>query len=339
MHKPRTNNFTNDASQISFHGHEVSKDSDERGIVVRGKPTVTICIPAYNEQHNMDHILKQIFAQEQREFTIEKVIVASDGSTDNTVHIARKYKDLGVEVIDGKENRGQTYRQNEMMSKAESDILILLNADLLLGDRTIIAQLVSPIVRGADLSAQWARPLKPRTFLESILCAGFDLKYYIYTHYKKGNNIYTCVGHLRSLSKRFYTSFTFPEVSVGEDQYLYLACVQGGYRYQYAHGDHLYFKLPDHLRDYLKYAKRIFQTQKKYSSTFGEDIVNKERKLPLSLKMQGAFYSAIRNPFYTMLYLFLHFFVQRWALRQPIHSGHVFEVSQSTKIVVNNPLT
>lgn len=304
-----------------------------------GKPTVTICIPAYNEQHNMDTILKQIFAQKQDQFTIEKVLVASDGSTDNTVHIARKYIDRGVEVIDGKENKGQTYRQNEMISKSQSDILILLNADLLLGDDHVISRLVTPILQGADLSAQWARPVKPVTFLERILCAGFNLKYYIYTHYKNGNNIYTCVGHLRSLSRKFYTDFTFPEVSVGEDQYLYLACIQRGFIYKYSHGNNLYFKLPDHFRDYIKYAKRIFQTQTKYNGTFGDELVAEERKLPLSLKIQGVIISIIKNPFFTALYIVLHVLVQRWALRQPVHTEHVFEVSRSTKILINNPVT
>src|SRR5258706_3029220 len=136
-------------------------------------PSVTICIPAYNEQHNMDNILKQIFSQKQEGFYIKKIIVASDGSSDNTVHIARKYLDRGVEVIDGKLNRGQTYRQNEMIAKASSDILVLLNADLLLGDNEVIYRLISPIFLGADLTAQWAKPVFPRTFIEKILCAGF----------------------------------------------------------------------------------------------------------------------------------------------------------------------
>src|SRR5260221_14695875 len=102
-----------------------------------------------------------------------------------------------------------------------------MKADIVRGDNDVISRLISPIIKGADLSAQYASPIRPRTFLERILHAGFELKYFIYTHYKNGNNIYTCVGNIRSLSKRFYTNIIFPETSEDEDKYLYLSCVKG----------------------------------------------------------------------------------------------------------------
>lgn len=303
------------------------------------KPSVTICIPAYNEQQNMDNILKQIFLQKQDAFFINKIIVASDGSTDNTVEIATKYIDLGVEVIDGKANRGQTYRQNEMIQKASSEILVLLNADLLIKDENVLSRLIAPILRGADLSAQWARPIAPRTFIERVLNAGFTLKYFVYTHHKNGNNIYTCVGHIRAFSKKLYSDVRFPNVSEGEDQYSYLACISGGYKYEYAHGNNLYFKLPDNFKDYVKYAKRIFQTQKKYGDIFSNEFIEKERKLPMKVKMQGCLYAFSRQPFYSLVYIILHFFVQQWALKQPSNETHIFEVSRSTKCLDNKSVT
>lgn len=298
-------------------------------------PTVTICIPAYNEQNNIDAILKQVFAQQQLGFVIKKIIVASDGSTDNTVKVASNFMDLGVEVIEGKNNLGQTYRQNEMIEKASSDILILLNADLLLGDDQVIFRLITPILKGADLSAQWARPIIPRTFIERVLCAGFELKYFVYTHHNKGNNIYTCVGHMRALSRRFYSDVRFPRVSEGEDQYLYLACISGGYRYEYIHADNLFFKLPDNFKDYKNYARRIFQTQKKYNDVFDEGLVRKERTLPFWIQIRGCFYAILKNPLYAILYIFLHLIIQRWALKQPIKQIQAFEISNSTKSLIH----
>lgn len=293
--------------------------------------TISICIPAYNEQHNMDNILRQILLQKQKGFIIEKIIVASDGSTDNTVKIAREYENRGVKVIEGKDNRGQNYRQNEMISKTSSDILVLLNADILLKDDLAISRLIAPIKKGVDLSAQWARPLEPRTFFERILYTGFKLKYFIYTRYKKGDNIYTCVGHMRALSRRLYSNVVFPTVSDGEDQYLYLTCIAGGYRYKYIHATNSYFKLPETFRDYKKYAKRIFQTQKKFGDVFNKQLVCSERSIPLSLRTRGFIYAFIKHPLHTILYVVLHIIIQQWALRQPINSTPFFEVSKSTK--------
>lgn len=296
---------------------------------------VTVGIPAYNEGYNIDNILRQVIAQKQKGFFIEKIIVVSDGSTDKTVRIAKKYINHGVEVIDGKKNRGQSHRQNEIISKVSSDVLVLLNADLLLKNNDVILNLIEPIRKGADLSAQWANPISPKTFIARVLSAGFNLKYFIYTHHKKGNNIYTCVGHIRALSRKFYSHVTFPLVSYGEDQYLYLTCIRRGYEYKYVDKGGLYFKLPETLDDYIKYAKRIFQTQQKFGEVFSEQFVKQERFLPFGLLFRGFIYQLEKEPFHTALYIILHTVTQQWALRQPIHNSHVFETSSSTKSLMN----
>jgi glycosyltransferase involved in cell wall biosynthesis/O-antigen/teichoic acid export membrane protein len=293
--------------------------------------SVSICIPAYNEEQNINHILKQILKQKQVGFNIEQIIVASDGSTDNTVKIVKEYADRGVKVIAGRDNFGQTYRQNQLIAATTSDILVLLNADLLLRDDEVILRLIAPVMDGADLSAQWAKPVSPTTFMEKILRAGFVIKNYVYTHHKNGHNIYTCVGHMRALSRRFYSSVVFPNNSTGEDQYLYLACISGGYKYRYTHSHNAYFKLPDSLTDYKKYAVRIFQTQKKYDKTFSQDVVQPQRVLPAQLQVRGCIYGFLKHPFHTIAYIILHIIAQQWALRQPRLSSANFVTSASTK--------
>lgn len=310
---------------------QISPPMSEK-IFKNGKlPTVTIGIPAYNEQYNIGNILKQILQQKQEGFVIEKIIVASDGSTDNTVEVANKFVGNGIFVIAGEENRGQNYRQNEIISNTLSDILVLLNADIQLGNNEVVYSLVSPLLKGADLSAQWAKPLKPHTFLERILCAGFDLKYFIYNRYKDGDNIYTCVGHMRALSRRLYSNIIFPADSGGEDQFLYLACIAGGYRYKHSSDAKAFFRLPSVWGDYVKYARRIFQTQRKHENIFSDEIIQDEMYLPVSLKIKGCIYAIIRHPFNTLLYIVIHIRMQRWSMKQPIISKAAFEVSLSTK--------
>lgn len=298
---------------------------------IKKLPTVTVGIPAYNEQNNIGNILQQILSQKQVGFVVEKVIVASDGSTDDTVKVVSKYLHLGVQVIPRKENKGKKYTQNEIIKNTTTDILVLLDADILLYDEEVLIRLIEPILSGADLSASWTKPLVPKTFLEKILCAGFDMKYHVYTHYKDGNNIYTCIGANRAFSRSFYKNVNFPsDLSGGEDQYLYLCCVKGGYKYQYAGFVKSYFKLPDTLDDYAKYARRIFQTQIRYQDIFGEMAIS-ERKLPKRIILSGFIYGLMKKPVYTTLYCFLHIIAQHWALRQ---STDLHEVSSGTKSLI-----
>jgi glycosyltransferase involved in cell wall biosynthesis len=295
------------------------------------KITVSICIPAYNEEENIENILKQIFKQKKDGFIIKEIFVSSDGSTDRTVEIAKKYEKKGVRIHEGQVNRGQTYRQNEIIAKSTTDILVLLNADIVLGDDKVIYRLILPIVEGADLTAQWAKPLHPQTFFERILYAGFHLKYYVYSNYKGGNNIYTCIGHMRALSKRFYSTVIFPTVSDGEDQFLYLSCVSGGYKYRHPNKISSYFRLPNSFNDYKDYAIRIFQTQTKFQNVFEEKLIKKERYLPISLQIKGCLHIFKHHPLHGILYIIMHLVVQQWALRKPYNSKNTFRISTSTK--------
>lgn len=298
-------------------------------------PTITVGIPAYNEEYNIKNIIDQVLAQKQKGFHLEKVVVASDGGTDQTADIVREYADVGVTLIDGKENRGQNYRQNEIIRQTSSDILVLLNADILLGDNRVLLHLVEPIIRGeADLTAQWARPLEPKTFLESVLCSGFDIKYSIYTRHRDGDNIYTCVGHMRALSKKFYSEVVFPLDSGGEDQYLYLLCIARGFVYKQAREVRAFFRLPGTFSDYKKYARRIFQTQRKHTDAFSEELTRAERRIPRTTLLLGGMYAFVKHPFRTLLYVVLHVAIQQWTLRQSMSTAHAFDVSTSTKKIV-----
>ena len=49
------------------------------------KPTVTVAISAYNEEGNINYFLKSVIKQKIKNFTLKKILVISDGSTDKTV--------------------------------------------------------------------------------------------------------------------------------------------------------------------------------------------------------------------------------------------------------------
>ena len=52
---------------------------------MRKKLTVTIGIPAYNEEANVRNLLVSLLAQKETNFKLQEIIVVSDGSTDKTV--------------------------------------------------------------------------------------------------------------------------------------------------------------------------------------------------------------------------------------------------------------
>lgn len=85
--------------------------------------TVTVVIPAYNEEARISSTLQAV----QELDNITKIIVVNDGSTDKTAEVVRK---LGVELIDLKINRGKGGAMNASLPYIDTDIVVFLDADL-----------------------------------------------------------------------------------------------------------------------------------------------------------------------------------------------------------------
>ena len=78
------------------------------------KPTVTIGIPAYNEEANIGVLLRAIVKQRETDFVLKKIIVVSDKSTDNTANEVKKIKDSRIKLIENRVRRGKVYNQNKI---------------------------------------------------------------------------------------------------------------------------------------------------------------------------------------------------------------------------------
>ena len=109
---------------------------------------VTIGICAYNEERNIENSIDSAFAQEQKSFRIEEVIVVSSGSTDATDDIVRgltgKYPNLRLIVEE--ERRGKNSAINLLLDSKSTDIVVLLNADNVLNDGDTLENLVSKLL-------------------------------------------------------------------------------------------------------------------------------------------------------------------------------------------------
>jgi hypothetical protein len=87
------------------------------------EPFVSVIIAAHNEGHAIGKKIQNCLALEYPRDKFE-IIVASDGSTDNTVEIVRAFATQGVRPIDISERRGKTYAQLQARDMARGEILV-----------------------------------------------------------------------------------------------------------------------------------------------------------------------------------------------------------------------
>lgn len=107
-----------------------------RGFKIATKDVlVSVVIPTYCEEENIERCLKSIKKQKFERGKIEAIIVDSN-SPDNTKTIAQKYADKVVNI----EARGVSKARNVGAQKASGELLIFLDADTLL-DPTFVAEM------------------------------------------------------------------------------------------------------------------------------------------------------------------------------------------------------
>ncbi|MCU0679592.1 MAG: polysaccharide deacetylase family protein, partial [Planctomycetes bacterium] len=291
--------------------------------------TVAIGLPAYNEEANIGHLLEDIYAQAEDGFIIDRVIVASDGSTDRTAEIARNSGRKTI-VFDNPTRQGVAVRQNQILEYAEADILVILNADIRLFDRAFLRKIIEPVIREqADLSSGNYSAITPRTWVGQALAVGLEMKNQVYAAYRQGDNFYTCHGTARAFSRRLYKRLRFKE-SIGEDAYSYFYVKSRGFKYAFAPAAVLHIYLPENRRDYLRQTVRFIKTPARAGRDFSPDLVASELKLPRLLLARSLARSLGRNPFYTLVFLFLYGWA-RLSARCERPGSPDWEIASSTK--------
>ncbi|MBD2140407.1 glycosyltransferase family 2 protein [Anabaena sp. FACHB-1250] len=131
---------------------------------------VSILIPAYNAAPYIAETLDSALAQTWQNI---EIVVVDDGSTDNTLAIAKTYESKRVKVI-SQENKGASTARNRALKAAQGDFIQYLDADDLLAPDKIERQ-IKLIEQGYEeyiIAGEWGRfytsPLEANFIKEKV---------------------------------------------------------------------------------------------------------------------------------------------------------------------------
>jgi glycosyltransferase involved in cell wall biosynthesis len=304
---------------------------------MKQKCTVSIAIPAYNEEANIESILHAILLQKQKKFILKEIIVYSDGSTDKT---EEKITSLGkknpfITLIKGKKRKGKYFRINQIFKKCKSDILIVLDADIGLVGDYFLEKLVNALLSDpkAEMVSAHNVLLHPDTFIGKIIYAELMIWEYVRLSIPSRDNALNFFGSATAYRGSFARSLRIPNDLLDPHLYIYLQAKKtNGFRYCRT-AEVLQWSIST-ISDLKKLLRRtIGKKDVKLEKIFGtqtEEIFY----IPKRYKLLGLLKAFKIQPSYTFLAILLDIYITKILHSDNVNNTPIWDILESTKKII-----
>lgn len=277
------------------------------------KLSISIGISAYNEESNIGKLITNLLEQNLDGIILKEILVISDGSTDRTSLIVRSFKDKRIRLTSHKVRIGKIYGLSEIVGQATGDILIALDADVLLVSKYFLRNISKSFIKNKKVGLVGADTvsIEARSFFEKVIASSHRFKNQMYKKMNKGNNLFLCHGRGLAFSKKFYEKIEFVS-DYPTDAQTYLFCVTKGFLFKFEPRAKVLFRSPSTLKDHNKQHSRFVAGKKSFEKMFNHELVKKEYLIPLELKINHIVRYFISSPIdmisYSIIYSYLKIF-------------------------------
>jgi len=136
----------------------------------RGVKTLSVVIPAKNEEPNLPLLIERLFSALRATGRPFEAIVVNDGSTDGSLRVLRELvaSHRELRVIDLARNYGQTSAMMAGFTYARGDIIVPIDADLQ-NDPADIALLITKLEEGYDVVSGWRKERHDATIRRNLV--------------------------------------------------------------------------------------------------------------------------------------------------------------------------
>lgn len=298
--------------------------------------TVTVGIPAYNEEQNIVQMLYSVLKQRSNFYQLEKVIVICDGCTDETSEkvskLSQRYPFITL-FNDGK-RIGKSQRLNQLYRMNKSDILVTLDADLLLVGIDEIEKLVVPIINneGINLVSGNIIPAEANSLVGKINNAGHRLWDEVRMDVNGGNHIHNISGGVSALRGSFAQNVVYPQNILSDSGYIYISAISYNYdSFYFAKNVRVLFRAASTIEDSRKLATRaIFNDKENLAEVFGEDVYQLY-KIPMMIKIKSIMKMLLLDPVFTTLSILLSIYVRKFPMKEKMVDVGLWAVIGSSK--------
>lgn len=104
----------------------VSKYLIQNTMQIKNKPLVSIIMPTYNRECNIQKAINSVLNQTYENW---ELIIVDDGSTDDTLNLLNKIVNNKIRIISYSENKGHSFARNKGLKDAEGEYIMYLDSD------------------------------------------------------------------------------------------------------------------------------------------------------------------------------------------------------------------
>lgn len=301
---------------------------------MKKKKTVTIYIPVYNEENNINFLLESILGQKGNSFDLEKIVVVNDGSTDNTKEIVLKMSEKfsSIVLLDDGKRLGKIDRLNQIYKLNKSEILILFDGDLILDSSYVIERIIKEFSNvGVSLVGANKRPLRARTFAEKLINYFYELFYEMRKDIDHGDNIYNFSSCAYAITNSFAKKISYPKNIYPITKFTYFAALKKNLKFKFVEDACVYFRSPNNLKDYALQIHRFSNVKNINESYYGKWVreiygISVKRKIYVTIKM------IIMNPIMIPMAIVLRLIII--FIGNNRKSERIWELAQSSKELI-----
>ncbi len=304
------------------------------------KPTLTIGIPAHNEERNIVGLLQSLCSQNAKNYVLQKIIVACDGCTDNTVALvqsfAEKHKKISL-ISDGK-RKGKANRLNELYSQATTDLLLSADADIMFPSKTEIDTLVAAMLADDRLLVVGPRyiPAPTKTFMGK--CAEYSYKSFeeAILQLNNGNNMYALMGCCSLIREKLYKSFLYPAGTTSDQNYLFAkATQQSSHAFHLVRNAHVLFLPVTTFHDWRVLSSRsVVGDKANVVHHFGEEVLAMYT-MPKELYMNALVKWFFIEPVYTTGAFVMNLIIRAFPYTAHMPKNGLWEIATSSKEAIS----
>ncbi len=297
------------------------------------KKSVTVGIPAHNEEKNILPLLESLIKQEGENFILKEIIVTCDGTTDKTATLVTDFATSNpiVKLVNDGKRKGKSGRLNEFYKSIENEILITIDADVTINDSTIIHDIVACFDDSKiGLVGINDAPLPGKTFIGKSLAAYEEFWTETVNRINNGRSVHAHPGHVSAGSRDFLSQVSIPENIIADDHFLYFECLRLGFEFRSCRSCHGYIKVPETFDDFMRQSTRFSSSADGIKEYFKEAA--EAYKVPASAKLIAYLVVGTKQPLYLVGALVLHFLQRILAKKYTFPAeGRMWTQIQSSK--------